>query len=85
MLLKPAIMLKEILKDQLKVLEQKLETLQKTSTLSNSENGETEETTTETFKCRKCDDTFLSMKSLKRHVSSNHAQKIECNDCDKIF
>ena len=74
-------MLKEILKDQLKVLEQKLETLQKTSTLLNSENGETEETTTETFKCRKCDDTFLSMKSL----ITSHIPKIKCNNCDKSF
>ena len=74
-------MLKEILKDQLKVLEQKLETLQKTSTLLNSENGETEKTTTETFKCRKCDDTFLSMKSL----ITSHMPKIKCNNCDKSF
>ena len=73
------------MKDQLKVLEHKVETLQKTKDLPNSKNCNNEETTIERPTCRKCDDTFPSMKSLKRHVSSNHAPRIECKDCDKIF
>ena len=50
-----------------------VETLQETKVHSNSENGESEETATERFKCRICDKTFPSMKKLRRHVSSNHA------------
>ena len=73
------------MKDQIKDLVNKVETLQKTKDLSSSKNDNSEETTTVRLKCRKCDETFPSMKSLKRHVSSNHIQKIECNDCDKIF
>ena len=76
---------KDKMKDQLKVLEHKIETLQKTKDLPNSKNGTNEETTTERPKCKKCDETFPSLKSLKRHVSSNHAPRIECKDCDKIF
>ena len=73
------------MKYQLKVLEEKVEELQKTKDLSVSNNGNREETISETFKCRKCDKTFPKMKSLKRHVNSSHEPKIECNSCDKIF
>ena len=76
---------KEIMKGQIKVLENKVEILQKSKDISESKNDNSEETTTVRLKCRKCDETFLSKKSLKRHVSSNHAPQIECNDCDKIF
>ena len=76
---------KEVMKDQLRVLEQKVEILQKTKGLSISNNGDKEETTSERFKCRNCDKTFPSIKSLRRHVSSSHEPKIECNSCDKIF
>ena len=76
---------KDKMKDQLKVLEHKIETLQKTKDLPNSKNVNNEETTTERPKCKKCDETFPSLKSLKRHMSSNHAPRIECKDCDKIF
>ena len=76
---------KDEMKDQLKVLELKVDSLQKTKDLPNSKKFNNEETSTERTKCRKCDDTFPSMKSLKRHVSSNHAPRIECKDCDKIF
>ena len=41
---------KEKMKDQLKVLEQKDKTLQKTRDLSSSNNGDTDETTSERFK-----------------------------------
>ena len=85
MLLKKCTNEKEIMKDQIKVLENKVETLEKNKDLSNSKNDKGEETTREILKCRKCDETFPSMESLKGHVVSNHAAKIECNDCDKIF
>ena len=45
---------KEIMKDQIKVLVNKVETLEKTKDLSNSKNDDIEETTTERLKCRKC-------------------------------
>ena len=53
----------KIMKDQLKVLEKKVETFQETKDLSNSENGNSEETITERFKCRKCDKAFPPMKN----------------------
>jgi hypothetical protein len=76
---KHAILKKKIKKDQIKVLVKKVETLQKPKS---SKNDNSEETTTVRLKCRKCDETFPSIKSLKRHVSPNHTPKIECNDCD---
>ena len=41
---------KEIMKDQLKVLEQKVKPLQKIRDLSSSNNGDTDKTTSERFK-----------------------------------
>ena len=78
---------KEIMKGQMKALEQKVEALQKSKDPLNSQNGDnrSEKSTAERLNCRRCDETFDSKKNLKRHLTSNHATKIECKVCDEIF
>ena len=75
----------ETLKKQLKVIEEKVETLQRKTMNSNSENDNSEETAVERLKCRKCEKLFPSMKKLRTHLGSNHPSKIECSNCDKTF
>ena len=35
--------------------------------------------------CSKCDQTFTSRKSLKKHIADNHASRISCKLCDEAF
>ena len=39
----------------------------------------------EVFKCRKCDYTSSSKKSLRKHVIDQHPAKIQCDSCDENF
>lgn len=36
-------------------------------------------------KCKMCDDTFSSKKSLKGHLQSKHPKKIQCQSCEQVF
>ena len=37
------------------------------------------------FHCRKCDEKFNSMKTLKNHIREFHPQKIKCKECNEVF
>jgi hypothetical protein len=71
----------------MKALEHNVEALQKTEGPLNPQNSDnqSEESTAEVFDCRRCDETFDSKKTLNKHMTSNHATKIDCRICYKIF
>ena len=81
-----------LLKEQIKeivVLRQKVSDLEKAvKELENEKRtnqDESENETTERYKCRKCEKTFNSKKFLKKHIAEIHVEKIECKSCDEIF
>ena len=39
----------------------------------------------EEFGCKICDVSFISKKSLKMHIQSDHRHKIKCESCDQTF
>ena len=82
----------EILKEEVKeivFLRKKVTDLEKAvNDLENEKRvnqNASENSTTERFKCRKCEKAFNSKKILKKHIVEVHADKIKCKSCDKIF
>jgi KRAB domain-containing zinc finger protein len=39
----------------------------------------------ERFKCNKCEETFISKKTLKKHVVEVHPITLNCKICDRTF
>ena len=81
-----------LLKEQFKeiaFLRQKVSDLEKAvKDLENEKRAkqdESENDTTERYKCRKCEKTFNSKKFLKKHITEVHVEKMKCKSCDKIF
>ena len=75
-----------IVKEELKemqFLKQKFQELE-TEIRALKDNGETVEEHRE-IQCRKCRETFPSMRNLKKHIKRSHPKEIECQHCEQTF
>ena len=80
----------EIIKEQVKeiqLLKQRVSDLEKTVENLKSQGNEPTKTEDDkpAIKCKKCEQTFTSMKNLKKHMIESHPINLDCKLCDKTF
>ena len=80
----------EVIKEQVREIPQLkktiVELLAVVETLKSKESGTVNNTNdVQAFNCRKCDDTFNSKKTLKKHIQELHPSRVACDSCDKVF
>ena len=72
--------------EQISVLNERINKLENIiEDMKQNQNDDRKTNSRDVLKCRKCDKTFQSNKSLKKHVSENHPLSINCKTCKDSF
>ena len=74
------------IKKELKYCKEEIKYLKEEGTAKNPDRNSRQKGSSEKeLKCKICDNSFSSRRSLKMHVLANHPRRIKCKFCDEMF